>query len=196
MKFFASGLAHRCVVRFDELHGYGIVSQVDLTAWLASIIDEDVDIRKAFLNVPLLDELKNRSSETHEVVKAPWTASVYEILKLLLKENVHAIALVDETDKLQANFSATDLMHIEAASVHDIRLSGKDYLKKYSRGSLTPISFLNNETANLAETLMMFSGIGIHRIWLVDSPMYSTFTPTGVFTVTDVLQITHKHFVS
>jgi len=196
MKFFSSGLSHRCIVRFDDIHEYGIISQVDLVAWLASKIDEDEDIRKIFLNIPLLEELKNRSSENHQVVMASWSTTVFEILKLLVKERVHAVALVDEAGKLQANFSATDLMQIDAGSVHDIRLSGKDYLKKYSRCSLTPISFLDDESANLAETLMMFSGVGIHRIWLVDSPMFSKFTPTGVFTVTDVLQIANKHFLS
>jgi len=196
MKFFAAGVNHRCVVRFDGLHEYGIISQVDLVSWIASKIEENTDIQKKFLDIPLFDELKNRSLQAHKVVSALWSSSVFDVLKLLLEEKVHAIALVDENGKLQANFSATDLMHIDAGSVHDIQLSGRNYLKKYSRCSLTPISFLDNETGNLAETVMMFSGIGIHRIWLVDSPMYSTFQPTGVFTVTDVLQVTHKHFFS
>eukprot|EP00475_Leptophrys_vorax_P033911 TRINITY_DN5407_c0_g1_i1.p1 TRINITY_DN5407_c0_g1~~TRINITY_DN5407_c0_g1_i1.p1 ORF type:complete len:341 (-),score=104.38 TRINITY_DN5407_c0_g1_i1:52-1029(-) len=196
MKFFASGLAHRCIVRFDdaETMHYGVVTQVDIASWLASVIDEDAELRKPFMEISLIPELKNRSSETHEVVKALWTDSVFELLNLMIKTGVRAVALVDDEGSLKGNFSSTDLVHIDAGSVADIMLSGKDYLTKYSRWSLTPICFLDNEKANLGETLMMFSGIGLHRVWLVDSPAFSKFKPTGVFTVTDVLQLTHRHF--
>jgi len=191
----SSGLAHYCIVRFDEVNEYGIISQVDIATWLASISEEHSDLHKNFSDICLLGELKNRSMESHQVVQVMWTESVFDILKLMLKERVHAVALVDATGRLQGNFSLTDLMHIDSGSVCDIRLSGKDYLKKFSSCSLTPISFLDNETANLAESLMLFSGMGIHRIWLVDSPVCAKFTPTGVFTVTDVLKIAYDHFL-
>eukprot|EP00475_Leptophrys_vorax_P016944 TRINITY_DN2345_c0_g1_i1.p1 TRINITY_DN2345_c0_g1~~TRINITY_DN2345_c0_g1_i1.p1 ORF type:complete len:327 (+),score=69.35 TRINITY_DN2345_c0_g1_i1:4524-5504(+) len=193
MKFFASGVAHRCVVSFDDEKEYGIVSQVDIASWLASKVTEDLEYRKYFLEVPLIDELKNRSSQSHQVVQALWTESVYDILKTLVRENVHAVALVDEEGRLQANFSSTDLVHIDVGVVSDIRLSGREYLQKYSRWSLTPLAILHNEKSTLAESIMLFAGIGIHRIWLVDSPMDAKFSPTGVITVTDVLQIVHKH---
>jgi CBS domain-containing protein len=197
MKFFSSGLAHRCVIRYEgDMKGFGIVSQVDVASWIASKIDEDEELRQAFLDIPLLSELQNRSSESHHIVQALWTDSVFDILKLMMKEQVRAVGLVDEQGKLQGNFSASDLVHLDDGSVADIRLTGKEYLKKYSSWSLTPVSFLDNESANLGEALMMFSAIGIHRVWLVNSPMYEKFQPTGVMTVTDVLHIAQKHFFS
>jgi CBS domain-containing protein len=193
MKFFSSGLAHHLLVNYDNEREFGILSQVDVANWLASKVTEDLDFRKFLMEVPLIGELKNRASKTHQVVQAQWTESVYDILKKLVRENVHAIALVDEEGRLQGNFSATDLVHIDLGSVSDIRLSGKEYLTKYSRWSLTPLAILDNEKSTLAESIMLFSGIGIHRIWLVDSPMDSKFSPTGVISVTDVLQIVHSH---
>jgi len=191
----STGLSHYCVVRFDEGNEYGIISQVDIASWLASLSEEHSELFEKFSEVSLLGELRNRSSESHQVVQILWTESVFDILKLMLREKVHAVALVDAKGKLQGNFSTSDLMFIDAGSVCDIRLSGKEYLKKFSRCSLTPISFLDDENANLAESLMLFSGMGIHRIWLVCSPVCAKFAPTGLFTVTDVLKIAYDHFL-
>jgi len=144
----------------------------------------------------LVNELRNRSSESHQIVQALWSDSVYDILKVLIKEGVHAVGLVDDTGKLQANFSASDLIHLDKVLISDIRLSGKEYLKKYSVSSLTPLSLLHDQSTTLADALLIFTAMGLHRVWLVDSPMDSRFSPVGVVTISDVLQITNKHFLS
>eukprot|EP00475_Leptophrys_vorax_P006748 TRINITY_DN1421_c0_g1_i1.p1 TRINITY_DN1421_c0_g1~~TRINITY_DN1421_c0_g1_i1.p1 ORF type:complete len:322 (+),score=94.70 TRINITY_DN1421_c0_g1_i1:137-1102(+) len=195
MKFFSAGLAHRCLIHFDKENEYGIVSQIDVASWLAGKIDEDLDLRKSLQSISLMDEVKNRSSETGSIVQAAMTDSVLDILKLMVRENVPAVGLVDETGRLQANFSATDLVHIDAGVLSDVRLSGAEYLKKYARWSLTPLSLLQDQSTSVSDAILIFSGMGLHRVWLVDSPMDSRFSPTGVVTITDVLHIIQTHFL-
>jgi len=196
MKFFSSGLVHRCLIHVEDGMEYGIVSQTDVCNWICSKIEEDPQLQAEFSNIYLMNELKNRSSESHQIVQALWSDSVYDILKVLIKEQVHAVGLVDETGKLRANFSASDLIHLDKVLISDIRLSGKEYLKKYSSTSLTPLSLLHDQSTTLADALLIFSAMGLHRVWLVDSPMDSRFSPVGVVTISDVLQIINKHFLS
>jgi CBS-domain-containing membrane protein len=200
MKFFSSGLSHRAVILLSDKHTYSVVSQTDVISWLASYMVRNEELRNQLFSIPLLSELHNRSSESHEVVKAVWTESVYNILKLMERELVQAVALVDEEGRLQGNFSASDLIHLEKALVSDLKLSAKDYLEKFSRTSLNPLAVLEKEKdlsmrSSLAEVLVLFSSMGMHRIWLLDSPVDAKFSPSGVITSTDVLQLVFRQLL-
>jgi len=196
MKFLSSGLVHRCLVHVKEGVEYGIISQTDICSWLSSKIEEDPELQREFSNISLMGEMRNRSSESHKVVQALWSDSVYDILKILVKEDVRAVGLVDGKGKLQANFSANDLIQLDAALVSDIRLSGMEFLQKYSGSSLPPLALLQDQSTTLADAVMIFTAMGLHRVWLVDSPIDSRFSPVGVVTLSDVLKVTSQHFSS
>lgn len=196
MRFFASGLVHRCVVHMEEKSDYAVLSQVDLASWLGNKVADNVELREIFSKIPLISELKNRSSETHQVVQSNLNETVFHTLQKMDRDRVQAVAVVDDSGRLQGNFSVSDLIHLDSAKMADLKLSVEDYLKKNSKWSLTPLAILNDKETMLAETIMLFSGIGVHRIWLVDSPMDSSFTPSGVVSVTDVLQIVKRHIGS
>jgi len=192
LKHFSSGKLERCLIQVKGDKEYGIMSETDICHWLSMKIAENSQLQDEFASISVLSGL----SESHQIVQALWTDSVYDILKVLVKEDTNALGLVDQNGKLQANFSANDLLHLDYATVTDIRLSGKEFLKNYSSSSLNPLALLQDQSTSLADAVMIFSAMEMHRVWLVDSPMDSRFSPVGVLTVSDVLNTITQHFLS
>jgi CBS-domain-containing membrane protein len=193
IRFFASGLAHRCVVHVDE-DKFEVLSQIDVANFLGKAFSEETPndaqkkIRDNLEAVQLMEHLRNRSVEAHHVVSCRENDLVIDAVKKLFHEEVSALAVVDENNKLLANFSLADILHLEFASFTDLNLSVGQFLKKYSRWSYTPMALQKND-GTLADVVVLISALGIHRLWVVDSSAYEHFSPIAVVTLTDVFSI-------
>jgi len=189
MKFFASGWSHRCVVKTKE--GYAILTQYDIVKLLADSMQSDKNLYELCEAIFLLDRLNSRSL-SDETITIGSTASVFEALDRMIQKQVHALAVVDETDdgRIVGNFSATDLLNVGYGQFKEFSLSVYEFLEKYSPASLTPVT-VEADWTSLANVLDLFSKLGLHRLWIVDSESQASF-PIGVVTLTDVLKIVNQ----
>jgi len=191
IKFFASGVSHRCVLHLDESK-FAVLSQVDVMHYLAKRITEnDPTLRQILEKIPLSEKLVNRASESREVVSARMSDTVISILKKMYSSDVSAVALIDDNGKLQANFSTSDVLHFEVGMLSDLNLSAVDFLKKYAAWALTPLA-VQKEDGSLADAVVLFSALAIHRIWIVDSSVFENFAPIGIITLTDMFSMLTK----
>jgi len=142
-------------------------------------------------DVPLTEYLHNRSWSQHDVVAGKLSDTVMDALKTMYNSNVSAIAIVDDAGKLVANFSAADVLNLELGHLADLNLSIGEYLKKYSNWSLTPLA-VQKEDGFLADAVILFSALSVHRLWIVDSSTFERFAPIGVVTLTDMFSMFNK----
>jgi CBS domain-containing protein len=190
VKFFAGGVSHRCVIHMQD-NDFAILSQVDIMHYLAKRISEEDDMLRAFLeNIPLTEKLSNRGTDS-SVITAKLGDSVMSILKKMYSNDVSAVAIVDEQGKLHANFSTSDVLHFEFGMLSDLNLPVADFLKKYASWAFTPLA-VQKEDGSLADAVVLFSALAIHRVWLVDSSVYESFAPVGVVTLTDMFSMLTK----
>lgn len=191
LKFFNSGLCHRCVVHLEGGE-FGILSQIDVMHYLAQMITENSEnLREILEKIPLSENLANRSSAANSVVSAYGSDKVINVLKLMYSKDVSAVAIVNGDDKLDANFSLSDILRLETASFSDLNLSVEEYLKKHSAWSLTPLA-VQKEDGSLADAIVLFSAIGIHHLWIVDSSIFEKFTPIAIISLTDMFHMLSK----
>lgn len=122
LKFFASGLSHRCVVHLGDR--YGVLSQIDVVSWFAKVCcgqeDDDELTRtlksKAHIIEKLSETMKSvnlvhqlqESCAKHRILQVLLTASqkasVFRILQMMQNRQISGVAIVDDentTDKTE-----------------------------------------------------------------------------------------------
>eukprot|EP00475_Leptophrys_vorax_P016346 TRINITY_DN227_c0_g1_i1.p1 TRINITY_DN227_c0_g1~~TRINITY_DN227_c0_g1_i1.p1 ORF type:complete len:316 (-),score=101.74 TRINITY_DN227_c0_g1_i1:73-1020(-) len=186
MKFFASGWSHRCVV--NTKNGFAVISQYDIVKMLANAMKKNKELSDACESIILLDRLTSRSV-TDETVTIGSTENVFSAMDRMVQKKVHALAVVDEIEdgKIVGNFSSTDLLNVEYGQFKEFALSVRQFLEKYSPTSLNPVT-VEADGTSLANVMNLFAGMGLHRLWIVDSGSQTSF-PLGVVSLTDVLKI-------
>lgn len=186
MKFFTSGLSHRCVVNTKS--GFSICSQFDVVRLLNSSMKVHKQLERAAESHQVMNHLQSRSV-TDETVTIGSTEYVYAVLDRMVEKKVHAVAVVDEMKDGQiiGNFSATDLLHLKDCRFKELSLSVREYLDKHSPTSLNPVTIEAGGTT-VSDVLGLFAETGLHRLWVVDSGSNTSF-PVGVVTLSDILKI-------
>lgn len=113
--------------------------------------------------------------------------SVLKALQTIKEKGVSAVGVVDEQGKLVGNFSASDLKGLYREQLPSLTLSVREYLKKHSPKSLSPIS--TPKDATLMEVAKMLKENKLHRLWVLDENR----KPAGVITLTDLMGLVENH---
>jgi len=139
---------------------------------------------EGLLDIPLLEKLTSRSFEETVAVKA--SDSILKVLLLMKKKAVSAVAVIHPvTENIVGNFSASDLLKLKSCDLSDLCMQVKTFLEIYSPTSTVPQT-IESQGTTLGETIKLFSQLGIHRLWMIDSSTGSS-VPVGVVTLTDIM---------
>jgi len=187
IKFFASGLCHRCVVYTPD--GISICSQMDVIHFLAKKLSENKDLMSTIDNAYLSEWLRNRST-SYETILINQRQCVYHAFQLMNEKSVSAVGVVNDDGKLVGNLSLSDVSSLSLAMISEFNLSVKEYLDKFSPASLFPVTIEISATTVL-DAISIISEIGVHRLWIVDSRLVE-FVPEAIVTITDLLRILTK----
>jgi len=192
MKFFVSGLCHRCVINTKSNDvGYSICSQIDVVTYVVRAgVKDNSELREILDTAYLGDMLQNRST-AYDMVLAEERDSVHSCLTLMHDKQVSALGIVDPDGDLIGNFSLADISCLSMAVLKDLNLPVKEFLAKYSPASLCPVTIEKSGTTIL-EALNIIASLGVHRLWIVDSFTTGQSIPLGVVTITDLLLILTK----
>lgn len=204
---FAKGV-HRTIVMKDsdpssvssfggEGELIGMISQSDIIKFAEDYewYDESFD-PQVFLNLHWKDRDLISMSEEDTLSEALQQMSTHSLsaVAIVRKENS-----AENSNKsiLVGNFSASDLRRItqdfseDQAKGSSLTLSQYfnmkilDYLTKYSKSSLNPITINSSDKSLTMRSLVnLFAKCKIHRVWIVDNDQ----VPQGVITLTDLCQ--------
>jgi CBS-domain-containing membrane protein len=101
----------------------------------------------------------------------------------MFRNEVNAVAVVDDTGRLVANLSASDLWGISSQNISTLKLPPLQFLKSIS-GAIASHPVTCSSRSYLAEVIEKLISAKIHRVWVVNSGE----EPIGVVTMTDVLR--------
>jgi len=178
---FARGI-HRALVSFEEGHDvYELVTQTDVIRWL-------LHLHCAFNNPALLQfvyhgiELTGVAAVNKEKMKVVQVhESALDGFRRASELDVTALAVVDASGKLVGTLSASDLRSLDLNNLKDIQLPVLEFLKKYSRKSLSPLTI--QPAQKVQDAILCMLRNRVHRLWLVDDK----FLPVGCVSMADIL---------
>jgi CBS domain-containing protein len=110
------------------------------------------------------------------------TDSVLQVLQTIQKNNVSAVALVNN-GKLAGNFSATDLSGMYLDRWPTFTDSVEEFLSKHSPSSLNSVCCRKDDT--LLTVCKLMAENKVHRIWVVDND----FNVIGIVSSTDIFKM-------
>lgn len=175
--FFAKGI-HRVPILNEKNEIINSISQYSLIKLLSENLHKGKLKTMGEMTASNLGLGKNKpvtvQKEIHTVLQA---------FQLIQKENVSALAVIEEDGKLAGNFSATDLVGLYLEKWPSLLLSVGEYLQKHSPDSLNSICCTPETTLlNICKEMVNSK---VHRLWMVDSDYH----PIGVVSATDIFKI-------
>lgn len=178
LDMLSTGL-HRVAVCDRTGNVTSIVSQMDVVAFLAA----HLHIGECKNMAPLtLTQLSLGGVAPVSVLE---TDTVIKALQVIKDNQISAVAVVNASGKLVANFSASDLVGLYRESYPDFLLTVGAYLAKHSHRSLMPLTTHASNT--FREVVKELVASHVHRVWIVDGEG----RPTGVVSLTDVMKVVH-----
>ena len=172
---FGQGIHHVVIFNQESEEVVNVYSQTDLIKFLVGHLH--------------MGESKAVSSKTagelgigaSGIVKVSSSSTVIEGLRLMQKEKISSLALVDPlTDRLVGNFSASDLVGLYQEHFPSFKSSLKDFLETHSEKSLSPNCARLDST--LLDIVKLLDENNLHHLWVVDDD----FKPTGIISITDI----------
>ncbi|KAA8498828.1 Protein SDS23 [Porphyridium purpureum] len=116
------------------------------------------------------------------IYKAKKDMRVVELIRELVRMDITAVPLVDDTDRVIGNFSTSDLKGMDDVMLQDLVLPVVTFLKEENaRGAGHPI--VVHEDADLGEIIVLLAYSGAHRVWIVDKDNKAV----GVCAMTDII---------
>ena len=106
-----------------------------------------------------------------------------EAFRTLEIEDIMALPLVDDTGKLVATLSASDLRGLRSFQLKSILLSSIQFLLLF-RGPAARRCVTCTENDTLFDIITKFIIFKVHRIWVVDA----NYHPVGVISLSDVIE--------
>jgi CBS domain-containing protein len=186
LKFFSSGSCHRCVVH--KSNGFSVCTQLDVVMYINEKLKSNPELYKLVDGTRLMENLKSRSI-MDQTITIRKDQMVFEAINVMSEKNVPALAVIDaqKDGQIVGNFSATDLLALKYCELNELALTVEQYLAQYSPNSLSPVT-IEEDGTTLANGIELFSQLGIHRLWIVDSEEFAK-VPLGVVTLTDTIKM-------
>uniref|UniRef100_A0A7S0ZHW3 CBS domain-containing protein n=2 Tax=Timspurckia oligopyrenoides TaxID=708627 RepID=A0A7S0ZHW3_9RHOD len=127
--------------------------------------------------------MKSLGFSEREITSQDSNASAFSVLKSLVSFELTAMPLLDgESGRIVGNFSTSDLIGMDAVMIQELALTARQFLdEKDARGAGHPVTV--EESATVAEVLVLLAYSGAHRVWIADSNKM----PMGVVAMTDLL---------
>lgn len=178
LTFFAGG-AHRCVLFSGDKAVANVVSQSNFVAHMAANLQFGPTKEIAAQKIKDLG-----FSEGHlKLITVGAGQTVLEAVKVMKKEGVSALAVVDAEGKLVGNFSASDLKGLFRQRIPDFLKTVQAFLEAHSPASLKPV--VGSAEATLQETCKQLADNKLHHVFLVDADQ----KPFGLISQTDLCKI-------
>jgi len=164
--------AYRCLVktRDDE---YEMLTTSDVVFGVYSRLLEGENV----LQDKGCTKLKDSKIYSSPVTSVPSTITVRDGLEVIYKNNLNAVAVVDEEGKLVETLSASDLRGLTAETVGTIEQPITSFfVEKREQQTVT-------EEATLNQIIKKCVAHQVHRVWVVNSD----YQPIGVVSFSDVI---------
>mmetsp|Transcript_8995 Transcript_8995/g.23559 ORF Transcript_8995/g.23559 Transcript_8995/m.23559 type:complete len:296 (-) Transcript_8995:115-1002(-) len=116
------------------------------------------------------------------ILSAKAKEPVIGILRELIRLDVYAVPLVDDSGMVIGNFSESDLKGMDDVMLQELLLPAHQFLsEENARGAGHPITV--EQTATVGETIVLLAYSGAHRVWVVDEAKKAI----GVVSMTDII---------
>lgn len=179
---FATGVHHVAIFNDSEDAVTNVLSQTDLLKFLNAHLhmgDSKIVGGKTLAELGLGQGGCVSVTDGHTVIDG---------LRKMQEKNVTCLAIVHrDTDRLQANFSASDLVGLYQENFPAFKSAIPAFLEKYSEKSLSPIVCQPDST--LIDVVKLLSEHGIHHLWVVDGD----YKPTGIVSITDICKVINNY---
>jgi len=162
------------------------VAQKDVVRFLAERL-EAKNLHGLRLNVDRpINELH---LEWGKVVTMKDSETAVEGFQRMARENLSALAIVDEKGEIIGNLSSSDLRGLTSNLIHRILMNVLDFLKESHRGTV-PAVICVTDRFTVREVMTKMLAFNVHRIWVIDG---FTLKPIGVITLTDIINLFFKN---
>jgi len=185
VEYFTEGSNRVAVVDQYRCTPLGVLSQYDLNKFFVAFGSLFPEVQNAIVaDIP--------QKFPHELVKVTDTDKVSFALAMMVDNHVSGLPVCNvESGALIANFSPSDLLHLEAWQLTSLALPLSHYLQDCSnrcnRCPLTCITVVPED--RLLFAMMSLAHFGIHRLYIIDKAQYSSFLPIGAVTYTDIFAL-------
>jgi len=167
---------HRALVLNDNGEITGIISQSDLVYFIYCTRNQ--------MPRELLDRTLRSLNQINGCVSVRLDTAFSETLELLYRNKVSAVPLLDDQYRICGNFSASDLRGLAPKSFDYFTGSTIQFLTKCTRAGLGAPVWVG-EDVSLEVALESLVKNRVHRVYITNAHGL----PTGVFSLTDVLEI-------
>ncbi|ORZ34865.1 hypothetical protein BCR44DRAFT_119895 [Catenaria anguillulae PL171] len=196
MDIFAKGI-HRIVITESEAEPanlVGILTQSDMTHWLS-----ENGTQSPFDQVLKMKLSELRLSQPKDIIYVKSFQPVLEALQSMQANRVSSVAVVDASDRLLGNISATDVKHImrhlrygvlfESCAQFIGGVKTRQMLENAGKDTVPVIQVSPN--ASLSQVLRLLVVTRVHRVWCTqqDSHASNFQSPVAVVSLTDILRV-------
>jgi CBS domain-containing protein len=183
IELFSNGIHRVPLVNGDNTLA-GLVTQVDVAMELLPILKAGSAHEMGHAS------LLSLGVALHSPVFCNAVQEVGDTLAQLDAWQIQAVAVCDDSGKLVANFSVSNLAQLwsdrdNAESA--LGMSVLAYLQKHAPKSLAPLTC--SRATTLVDALGLMIDKQVHRLWIVDDKGH----PTGVFTFSDLCRLVRDH---
>ncbi|KAI7869940.1 hypothetical protein BDF14DRAFT_1777777 [Spinellus fusiger] len=186
LRLFASGIHRALVIDFrDKDYSPWLFSQTDVIRHIHSHFGCIADLVSVDATVEALGFLENKP-----MVTVPVTASALSVYRLMAKENLGGLPIVDSDNRLQGDLCLEDLPGANLERIEQLVLPCGDYVKMMAGHQfITPTC---TPTTSLKDVIDIMATQDTHRVWIVSSE--NLLTLVGVITMSDIIRlICSKH---
>jgi CBS domain-containing protein len=171
-KWFALGI-HRLAV-MDDNRIVNVISQSDLIRFLATA--------GVYIGSKILKPIDQIGLQTKGVNSVSEDMTVYETIKFMKEKSLSGVPIVDQNNRIVANFSGTDLLGLTDTNFPMLNLPVKEYLQQFYGFPKPPVCVQKSDTLELALLKMVVHEV--HRVYIVNQSMRCE----GVLSATDLIQ--------
>jgi len=161
---------------FDPKIVFRMLTQTDVVRWI-------VKNQNHFpITQQKLSDLNLANPVGGCVFQVPENLQTIKALNQIVKQKVHAVAVVDETGKIITTLSESDVRPLCNTNFKKIVLPISEFLREFHDGKLThPVTC--GPTDILLDVAIRAVAAKVHRVWVVDSAE----RPIGVVTMSDII---------
>jgi len=176
------GENHRLLIRTRDVNTgkntFKLLSQMDIVKYLSKNINLG---SKGNMRLEQLGLANPLGSEVITVSKHTKATNAFNII---YREQIGAVAVVDDDGVLLANLSISDLMGISDQNIGNVMLPVLEFLQK-TNGERPAVPVTCKATDHLEDILPKILTAHVHRLWVTNSAQKAI----GVITLTDIINV-------
>jgi len=178
------GKLHRIPVISDENeHLLGLISQIDVIAWLQNYVESNPSLGDRSVGETKLGTNSN-------VISINKSRTANEAFNLILENKVSGIAITGDFGDLYGNLSATDFKYIggggpDAKTLDDLNLSIEEYMHKIPPNKVFGLNPIHIRAVDPFKVLIRkLVDSKVHRVYVV----HTALRISGVISLIDIIK--------